>query len=265
MTPKKPKSAFTLPQQSANMRDALDEFQRMVKHEQWEKAFTALETISKNKAAGFIDRGDGVLVPSRLLVRGLMGSLPSAGKAAYRLFYDSQAMQLMDAAAGTLEVERLAEIVADHMVSSVGASAADQLGDLYFERGDFKQAATAWQSILTYCPDSEIRQSQTLVKLATALARSGRWSEFREVEQTVRERYASDEVEIGGRSIPAAEQIARLATAADSPSPTVQAKLPADFDLPTENEPLWRFSFRSTANTNSGVPAAASNTSSPGS
>ena len=58
-------------------------------------------------------------------------------------------------------------------------------------------------------------------------------------------------------SIPATEQIARLATAADSPSPTVQAKLPADFDLPTENEPLWRFSFRSTANTNSGVPAAA--------
>ncbi|MEX0679454.1 MAG: PQQ-binding-like beta-propeller repeat protein [Pirellulales bacterium] len=228
------------------MKDALDEFQRMVKHEQWDKAFEALAAISEKKTEGFIDRGDGVLVPSGLLVRGLLAELPSAGKSAYRLFYDAEAARLWANAVGKAELENLSAIVANHAISSVGDRAADRLGDLYFERGDFEQAAGTWQSILTYCPDSKIPKSQTLVKLAMALARGGRWTEFREIEQMVGERYAGEEVEIGGRRVTAGEQITELASSAAGPDASAPSALPDDFDLPKQNEPLWRFRFTGT-------------------
>jgi outer membrane protein assembly factor BamB len=241
----KPQPSFSLPTQSADVKDSMEEFTRLVKHEQWEKAFKSLETIAGKTSTGFIDRGDGVLVPSRLLVRGLLASLPSAGKSAYRLFYDSQATALWDKATGKGEVEYLTNIVNNHLISSVGDRAADRLGDLYFEQGDFEQAITAWRSIIAYCPESKLPKAQVLVKIATALARSGRWTEFVPVEQMVRERYASDAVAVGGRRVLAAEQIAILAVASKSAEPVVETPLADDVELPSEVEPLWQFRFQS--------------------
>ena len=167
----------------------MEEYARLVKHEQWEKAFKSLEAITAKTSTGFIDRGDGVLVPSRLLVRGLLASLPGAGKTAYRLFYDSQAMALWDKAAGRAEADNLTNIVNNHLISSVGDRAADRLGDLYFELGDFEQAVGAWRALLNFCPDSKISKPQTLIKIATALARGNRWSELAAIRDEISERY----------------------------------------------------------------------------
>ncbi len=203
--------SFQLPDRSNEYKDALDEFRRMVEHEQWEKAFDTLEGISKNTKSGFADRGDGVLVPSQLLVRSLMADLPSAGKNAYRLFYDAQATSLWNEAKGKAELEKLAALVAQYAVSSLGDRAADRLGDMQFERGDFEQSVDAWQTILTCRPDSSLPRAQTLVKIATALVRANRWSEFRNVEQEIREQYADEVVTIGGQQRPAGDVIERLA------------------------------------------------------
>ena len=239
----KPNAAFTLPTQSADAKSSVDEFQRMVTHEQWEKAFQALDAVAKKTSSGFIDRGDGVLVPASLLVRGLLSGLPPAGKNAYRLFYDAQATRLWDQAVGKAEAENLTSIVANHLISSIGDRAADRLGDLHFERGDFEQAASAWQAILTYCPDSKIPKPQTIAKVATALARARRWAEFAEIEQMVRDRFAGDEVEIGGRRVAAVRLLADLASSAESTGPVVVSTLRDDITLPEQNEPLWRFPF----------------------
>lgn len=239
----KPSASFTLPAQSTDYKDALEEFQRMVHHEQWEKAFAALTTISEKTTTGYIDRGDGVLVPSRLLVRELLANLPSAGKSAYRLFYDTEAGQLWDKAVGRQEADNLSAIVSNHLISSVGAKAADRLGDLYFERGEFQQAAAAWQTILDYCPDSKVSKPLTMLKIATALARTGRWGEFHRIEALARERYADEEVEIGGRSLRVADELARLTSSDHAPAPAARTSLPPDVELPSENEPAWRFEF----------------------
>ncbi len=243
----KPTASFSLPTQPADVKDAVDEFQRMVKHEQWEKAFKSLETIAGKTSTGYLDRKDGVLVPSRLLVRSLLASLPAAGKNAYRLFYDSQATALWDKAVGKNEAGNLATIVANHVISSVGDRAADRLGDLYFEQGDMDKALVAWRSIVDYCPDSKLSKAQVLVKMATVLARDRRWSEFREIEKTVRERYAAEVVEIGGRRVTAAEQMGLLGSAAQAVEPVVEAAPADDVELPGEVEPLWQFRFQSKA------------------
>ena len=238
--------SFTLPTQSTDVKDSLDEFQRFVKHEAWDKAFKTLETIASKTSSGYMDRSDGVLVPNKLLARSLLAGLPSAGKNAYRVFYDAQATSLWEKASGKAEVENLSKIVNDHLISSVGDRAADRLGDLYFEQGELEQAASAWRSILAYCPDSQLSKAQTLVKIGTALARSGRWNEFREIEQTVRERHASETVELGGRRVAAGEQIARLAAMADDKQPALVNALP-DTGLPGADEPLWQFRYQSKA------------------
>jgi outer membrane protein assembly factor BamB len=241
----KPVSSFSLPTQSAEVKDALEEFQRLVKHEAWEKAFKALDTITTKTGSGFIDRSDGVLVPSRMLVRNLLGALPTSGKNAYRVFYDSQATALWEKAGGKNEVSNLSQIVNNHLISSVGDRAADRLGDIYFEQGDLDQAITAWRSILTYCPESRISKAQILIKVATGLARGGRWAEFRDVERMVRERHAGESVEVGGRRITAVEEIARLSATGQSSEPVTAEVLPADLQLPAENEPLWQFRYQS--------------------
>jgi outer membrane protein assembly factor BamB len=242
-SPQQPSAAFTLPAQPTDYKDALADFQRMVKHEQWEKAFAALDAISKKTTTGFVDRGDGVFVPSRLLVRGLLAELPSAGRSAYRLFHDKLATQLWEQAQGSSELANLSAIVNNHPISSIGDRAADRLGDLYFERGDFEQAIAAWQSLLTYSPDSKLSKAQTQLKIATALARAGRWNEFRAIESLVGEQFAGEEVEMGGRRVSPAEHLALLAASADSGAAVVDAAPAADIPLPVDGEPAWRFTI----------------------
>ena len=243
--------SFTLPAQSGDVKDAMEEFTRLVKHEQWEKAFKSLETITAKTSTGFIDRGDGVLVPSRLLVRGLLASLPSGGKSAYRLFYDPQATALWDKAIGKAEAENLATIVNNHLISSVGDRAADRLGDLHFEQGEFEQAIAAWRSILAFCPDSKLSKGLLYVKVATALARGNRWNEFQDVQDTALERFGADPVELGGRRTTAAEEIKRLAGADhNAAAAETLADVPDDFELPADGEPLWQFRFQSKVDPN---------------
>lgn len=239
-------ASFTLPVQAGDVKDSLEEYERFVKHEQWEKAFKTLETIATKTTTGFIDRGDGVLVPSRLLSRGLLASLPAGGRSAYRLFYDAQATALWEKAVGRAEAESLSGIVNGHIISSTGDRAADRLGDLYFEQGDMAQAVGAWRALLTLCPDSKISKAQTSIKIATALARGGRWAEFAELDAQLRDRYASETVEIAGRRTTVQQYMAQLA-ATDRAAPiAVDAELPADFTLPdTDVGPAWRFTFQS--------------------
>ena len=90
----KPTSSFNLPTQSSSVTDAIQEFQRFVEHEAWEKAFQSLETITSKSTEAFIERPDHVLVPSRLLVQSVLAGIPPAGKRAFRVFYVAPATAL---------------------------------------------------------------------------------------------------------------------------------------------------------------------------
>ncbi len=158
-----------MPTQASGVQDAIADFNRFVEHEAWEKAFKSLETITSKTSAGFIDRKDNVWIPGRMVVQSLSANLPPAGKSAYRVFYDAQATALWDKASGAAELESLSSIVDHHLASSVGAAAADRLGDLHFERGDLEQAVVAWRNVLDFCPDSTLSKAQLHCKIAAAL------------------------------------------------------------------------------------------------
>ena len=246
----KPVSSFKLPTQTNSVKDAIEDFRRFVEHEAWERAFKSLETITSKATDGFVERPDRVLVPSRLLVRSLLASMPPAGKSAYRVFYDAEAMALWEKATGAAEVDNLTQIVDNHLVSSLGDRAADRLGDLYFERGELHRAISAWQTVLTYRPDSETSKAQLLIKVATASTLAGRGSELGDIRRAIDQRYADETVVVGGRRVKAGEEIARLAASVQSVEVVAEAEVLDDFQLPTSDEVLWQFRYRTKADPN---------------
>lgn len=242
----KPTASFTLPTQTNDVKDAVTEFRRFVENEAWEKAFQSLTTITAKAANGFTERPDGVLVPGRLLVRSLLASMPPAGKSAYRVFYDADAQALWQKATGAAELENLTKIVDNHLISSVGDQAADRLGDLYFERGEFDQAVVSWRAVLDYCPDSRLSKALLLTKVASAQAMAGRTGDLAETRRSIAERYAAEEVVIGGRATAAGEELARLAASAPERT-AVTTEAGDDLTLPGSDGPLWEFRFETKA------------------
>lgn len=229
---------FALPAQSSEAAEAMADFQRYANRGIWEKAFKSLDTAA-SKGQGLIVRPDGVLLPGALSIQQALAGLSPSGKAAYRLFYDAQARTLLGQAQGKDEADNLSKIVSNYIVTSVGDLAADRLGDLCFEEGKFDGAVRAWQAIINYRSDSSIDRALLYVKLAIALAHSGRWDEFHRVERELADRHPGAQVTLGGKLVSAERHLAQIGAGQKAASPPT-ADTP-DFKLPDSDEPLWQW------------------------
>ncbi|HVC94391.1 MAG TPA: PQQ-binding-like beta-propeller repeat protein [Pirellulales bacterium] len=225
--PNDPKLPFHLPSQSSDVKEALADFHRYVGKGTWERAFKALDKVQAGHPNALTPRDDGLLMPTRLLLRQALAELPAAGKQAYRLFHDADAKVLLDEAKGKDEVEKLVKIFSSFFITTVGDVAADRLGDIYFEQGDMDQAAECWQAVIQYRPESALPRVRLLVKSAIALARAGRWDAFNEMKRQVHERHAGETVVLGGKPTPAEEHLESLWTARESETTARVAELAA--------------------------------------
>lgn len=244
-----PPRSFVLPTQKSEVTDDLADFARHSKKSAWDRAFKSLQKVLDANPQGLMPREDGLMVPSRLLIRKSLIDLPADGKDAFRIFHDPEAKQLVAEAqalpAGSPEeIAKLQKVYQHYFVASAGDQAADRLGDIYFEQGNFVQAAECWRLLLAHHPESALPRAQILVKLAVAAARLGRWDEIRDIQSQIAQRHAADPVIAGGKQSSAAEFIAGLLATADAAAnaPVVlDAKLPPDLALPKSNEPAWQF------------------------
>ena len=177
----------------------------------------------------------------------MLAGLPPEGQAAYRLFYDAEAKKLLDEAEGPAELKNLERIYSAYFPTSVGDNAADRLGDLYFELGRFDRAADCWLAVLRERPDTDLSPALSRVKAALALARAGRRAEFDAVRGELADRYADENVTLGGRTAQAGrapppllgdESRRRPATAGRPPAPT--ARRPTS---PATVDAAWQVRF----------------------
>ena len=238
---------FLLPAQPTEIGEAMEDFRRFAGRKQWEKAFKHLEKVFNATANGLVLTADGIMLPSRMIAREALLELPPAGQDAYRLFFDAEAKKLLEQAQGAEELNKLSQIFSRFLVTSVGDTAADRLGDLHFEAGNFAQAVNAWRSILEERPDSRISRARLRVKIAVGLAREGHWSEFRNVLKLVEEQHAGEKLTLGGREVSAVDYLRGLAekskNAAASATAQTPGGLPADIPLSGDPQPLWQFQF----------------------
>jgi outer membrane protein assembly factor BamB len=238
---------FLLPAQPTEIGEAMEDFRRFAGRKQWEKAFKHLEKVFNATSNGLVLTADGIMLPSRMIAREALLELPPAGQDAYRLFFDAEAKKLLEQAQGPEELNKLTQIFSRFLVTSVGDTAADKLGDLHFEAGNFAQAVHAWRSILEQRPDSRISRARLRVKIGVGLARQANWAEFRALLKVVEEQHAGEKLTLGGREVSALDYLrgmaerskgdAALATARPAGGP------PADIPLSGDPAPLWQFQF----------------------
>jgi outer membrane protein assembly factor BamB len=242
------KRAFNLPSLPGDVSEALEDFGRHSKRGAWERAFKSLQKMQEANPNGMVPSSEGFLLSARARLWEALAALPPEGRDAYRIFFDPEAKKLIAEAQGQAEAEKLNKVFSAYFATSVGDQAADRLGDLLFEQGELTKAADCWRAVLQYCPESALPRVRLLTKSAIALARSGRWDEFRVIERTVREKHSGERVTLGGQEVDAGKLLAELA-AARKPSPEGLAANSAsefeaaEIELADQAEPLWQFRY----------------------
>lgn len=166
-----PDRPLQMPPATTEVKEALDDFERFSRRNAWERALKALYTISQDQSQRFIDGEKGFIIPVARKRRLVLSALPSAGQAAYRLFYDSDARKLFDEAKGPTELATLERIYSAYFSTSIGDNAADRLGDLYFELGRFDRAADCWLDVLRGRTDTDLSPALLAVKAARRFIR----------------------------------------------------------------------------------------------
>ncbi len=244
LTNDRPDRPLQMPPASSEAKEAFDDFDRFVRRGAWERATKAIDSIPDAQAARFVDAPDGFMVTVASKRRSSLAGLPPEGQAAYRLFHDDEARKLLEGAEGPTEQTTLERVYSRYFLTSVGDDAADRLGDLYFERGDFDRAADCWLALLRERPDTDLAPAAVATKAAFALARAGRKLELDSLGREVGERYAGEVVALGGRKAPAADHLRRAQAEARGGSAgqgTPAAGSPPELADPVE--PAWQLRF----------------------
>ena len=263
-------TVFAVPMADTKTIDKLDDFDRYVGKKAWELAFKtmdALETDGKGmvpaSAGSGGDKARGFLFPSTLRIKQSLLHLPPEGREAYRLFNDSAAKALMDKLADPRspasgapaipvpaeETATLRKIVNQYFLTSIGDVAADRLGDMLFEQGNYAAAASNWQSVVEDYPDSHLPALKLQVKRCVALSRLGKRDELAALVETVKQQYAGQRVTIGGQEVDAAEFVQGLHAENPAESTTQPTTIAATQPAPDSgsaavilktDEPAWQ-------------------------
>ncbi len=198
------------------VQNTLTDFERHAERNDWQKAFRVLENLPPEKRVGMLPAGNGFMVPARVRFWRLLVEANAEGRAAFRLFNEPKAKQLFEKlqkelAANDPQSKTTAEVIFDqYFITSYGDDAANLLGDIAFEKGDFIDAASRWRSIVDYHADTNIPLPRLMVKSATAYIAAGRVGEAEALLAQLQQRYATDKVTIGGKERLAAEHVSEL-------------------------------------------------------
>ena len=241
-----PGRPLQMPPASTEVKEAFDDFERFSRRSAWERALKALYAIPEEQAGRFVDGDNGFIISVARRRRSVLSALSPEAQAAHRLFYDAEAKKLFDDAEGPLELKNLERLYSAYFISSVGDNAADRLGDLYFEMGQFDRAADCWLAILRERPDTDLSPALIAVKAALALSHTGRRAELTQVRADLADRYADEKVTLGGQTAPAIELLRRLVgnepQAASAALPTSRAS-EAVLDHGAPIDPVWQMRF----------------------
>ena len=246
---------FSLPTANEEIVNALADYRRHVKNKAWDKAFKSMEELAKTPEDQMLQAEFGIILPAGEVARRALAELPPEGREAYNLFFDAQARKILqEAENGTSEEQfQAAKRVHDEFfLSSEGDRAANLLGDAWFQRGEFLKAEQCWHAILTHHPGTRIPEPRLLFKRAFALHRAGDRTGFRRILVTLMDRFANEQVTVGGRQVKATDYLASLPWTSEEPTTTdPNEQLRSGYvaglqGAPAEEaDPIWQFQFLS--------------------
>ncbi len=232
------------------VQNALTDFQRHAERNDWQKAFRVLENLPPEKRVGMLPTGDGFMVPAKTRMWQVMVNINAEGRAAFRLFNEPKAKQLYEKlttelAANDPQATTTATTIYDlYFITSYGDDAANMLGDIAFEKGDFNEAATRWRSIIDYHADTEIPLPRLLAKCATAYIAAGRRSEAESLFAQLKQRYPTEKVTLGGKEVVSVDYVKGLLGQSTDAAQAAIANLKIELPAGTL-QPVWQVPYLS--------------------
>ncbi|QDT42805.1 outer membrane biogenesis protein BamB [Gimesia alba] len=236
----------------------LDDYERYIRHQMWEKALTALKELSETKSTSpLLPTKDGFLVDAEQRIFMALVSMPAEGREAFRLFFDGKAKkQFEDLSAqnGLLTSDRITkakQIYSQYFLTSIGDDVADLLGNDAFERGEFVPAARFWRSILDHHPDTNLSEIDLNVKYALALIRSRQTEQAAATIQVISQQFPGKKIRLGGEDVDPVPYLQALTPrGAETPSAAAPQHhqlanlLQQPLKLPQEKvKPQWQLSY----------------------
>lgn len=232
------------------VQNALTDFERFAERNDWQKAFRVLENLPIEKRVGMLPAGNGFMIPAKSRFWHMLTGMNAEGRATFKLFYEPKAKQLWEQLQEQIKTDQATasqtarSIYDQYFMTSYGDDAANLLGDLAFERGDFTEAALQWRSIIDFHGDSNIPLSRLVSKCATAYAAMGRLADASVLLSQQKSSQPDAKAVIGGQEVVVVKYLESLiekqssGTASSANEPALQLTSPM-------LKPDWEVTFLS--------------------
>lgn len=236
--------------------DKLMEIQQHLQSAQWVKAFRIIDANRGLWSGKQVPRQDGFTLPVDEFLSRLVASLPPEAREAFESYFTARAKQLLERASSLPVEEEIAELrrlQTYYSLTGAGAESANQLGDAYFERGRFRQAAHVWEGLLRdHSLDLQF-EKRIHGKLLLAYGRTGAKAKLAGTMATLKQRFADATIRVGPDDIAFDDLMERFGgKAADIPERG--RTLPVAILPDVNHQPIWSVSWK-TDQRQSGVPA----------
>ncbi|MBN1555827.1 MAG: PQQ-binding-like beta-propeller repeat protein, partial [Phycisphaerae bacterium] len=168
-----PANAMPLVKSDPEMTDWLDKARSLIQKKEYAEAIKILQALIDKPDAGFVpvQKNARLFLPLRDEALRLLGDIPSAGLERYRRLYDPKARRKLDDAVAAGDVRGIKNVVDQYRHTGVGPEALAALGQWYFDRSRFNQAARTWRQCAAKANDSS--RPLWMFKLAVARRLAG--------------------------------------------------------------------------------------------
>lgn len=227
-------------------------FNQSMQKQDWGEAFKILTELGEDRLDVMVPvTADGLHMSVRVQIQMQLLSLPPDGRRAFKLYFDGQAKELLDAArnhpnpGSEKQLMILQRIVDRQLASSVGGEAAELLGDLHFELGRFARAGRDWELALEFGLASGEDALRLQTKVVMARVRAGQTGKAAELYEQLRGRYRDATLTLGGQEVDALAVLGEALAAAQQAGPIKQQDAAEDrVTLPEQGQlPQWRVRF----------------------
>lgn len=147
----------------------LKDAREMIARKDYARAIEVLHALLSRVEQCFVPTSDPRrYVSLALRVTGVIGKMPEEGLKLYRRLYDPEAEQLFRRGAEDRDEALLGDVARRFFHTCYGDDALNLLGAIYFDRGEFSQAARCWGNLLRAHSQSDVDPVTLLVKIVVA-------------------------------------------------------------------------------------------------
>jgi len=180
-----------------NVASALRSVQQQIDSERWQQALEILQKILERSDDSLVRTTAGHSLSVRVIANRLLGGLNQELLKSYRLQHGGRAEQLLSEAERSGDPQLLVRVATLYFHTPAGYRAANHLGTLHFDRGEFAMAAK-WYLQLLNANTEHVSDPRWRLKTAVALREAG----HRERSLELLEQASTEPtIELGGRSV----------------------------------------------------------------